>query len=87
MSEIKIPESVYRELLDKVDRLEQELASANEQMVNVSEQLAEAKKEITDEQIENIIFQCDGFLKWGVGDHGKQTIRQKIRAIIKESQQ
>jgi len=48
--------------------------------------IADARKPISDEQIENIIYQCDGFLKWGVGDHGKQIIREKIRAIIKEQQ-
>jgi len=44
----------------------------------------ESKSSITDEQIENIIYQCDGFLKWGVGEHGKQTIREKIRGILGE---
>lgn len=50
-------------------------------IAELEQQLAESRKPISDEQIENIIYQCDGFL---CGDSGKQLLREKIRAIIKE---
>lgn len=40
-------------------------------------------KEVSDAQIEEIISQCDDFLKWGAGESGKKTIREKIRGILR----
>jgi hypothetical protein len=37
---------------------------------------------VSDEQIENIIYQCDGYLNWGVETQGKKLICEKIRGII-----
>lgn len=67
---MSIEQSLYKGMVLRIEQLEK--------------QLADAQKPISDEQVDNIIYQCDGFLKWGVGDHGKQTIREKIRAIIKD---
>lgn len=64
--------------------LENALQAAEQEIEQLRSEIESLKKVpvVSDEQIENIIYQCEGYLNWGAGTQGKQLICKKIREII-----